>query len=87
MENPITNTRFSTFPTAWVSGATLSKVLVANCQVIQSKIVLFKPLKSIASFRYKKKLGNVPDCKDDKTSLPRRDLKRIWLDQLWLWHH
>jgi len=31
MEKPITNTRFRTFPTAWVSGATLSKVLVASC--------------------------------------------------------
>jgi hypothetical protein len=30
MEKPITNTRFSTLPTACVRGATLSKVLVAN---------------------------------------------------------
>lgn len=32
MENPITNTRFKTLPTAWVRGATLSKVLFASCK-------------------------------------------------------
>lgn len=31
MENPITKTRFNTFPTACVSGATLSNVFVATC--------------------------------------------------------
>lgn len=54
MENPITNTRLSTFPTAWVSGATLSRVLVANCKIIQTKIVVhFKPFNYRASLRYK----------------------------------
>lgn len=31
IEKPITNTRFRTFPTACVRGATRSKVLAANC--------------------------------------------------------
>lgn len=35
MEKPMTKTRFRTFPTAWVRGATLSKVLVA---IFESKI-------------------------------------------------
>jgi hypothetical protein len=35
MEKPITNTLFNTLPTAWVSGATLSKVLLASCNIRQ----------------------------------------------------
>lgn len=39
IENPMTNTRFKTLPTAWVSGATLSKVLVASCNQKRGKNV------------------------------------------------
>jgi len=40
MEKPITNTRFSTLPTACVRGATLSKVLVANWKFKRKKLFI-----------------------------------------------
>lgn len=38
MENPITKTRFNTFPTACVNGATRSRVLAASWK--QSKVLM-----------------------------------------------
>ncbi len=68
IENPMTNTRFRTFPTAWVRGATLSSVLFASCSFSPHKII-------------KKQSTNVEHCfvflpifKDIYT-----DLKMKWL--------
>jgi hypothetical protein len=44
IENPMTNTRFRTFPTAWVRGATLSSVLFASCSLNPHKIIKNKAL-------------------------------------------
>jgi hypothetical protein len=51
IENPITNTRFNTFPTACVRGATLSRVLVANC--IQAAEKENSPYQLITSYSAK----------------------------------
>lgn len=39
IEKPMTNTRFNTFPTACVRGATLSSVLVASCQPKTTQLI------------------------------------------------
>jgi hypothetical protein len=47
IENPITNTRFNTFPTACVRGATLSRVLVASCiQAVKKENSFFQLIAS-----------------------------------------
>jgi hypothetical protein len=49
IENPMTNTRFRTFPTAWVRGATLSSVLFASCSLNPHKIIKNKAQMWIAA--------------------------------------
>lgn len=39
MENPITKTRFNTFPTACVNGATRSRVLAASWKKVSSDVI------------------------------------------------
>lgn len=73
IENPMTKTRFNTFPTAWVSGATLSRVLVAICKPKRKELSKFQMNPTMWELRKRK----IPDCTSGKTFPPRKDRSGI----------